>query len=175
LINHHFIGVRASSQAVFDQLLLWGEAPWWPKDSPMQYERLTGGEVGMGSRYRQKITVPFGPAWDVEIESVVDGRAVTYRFINGMFKGVYRLYVIPTGELTEAHFLMDYEVVGGLNRFLWDRLTKKKHDRNLARLLRALKGYLEGSEVTGDEEDEHPATPQEADRRRFLQGFVKRR
>jgi hypothetical protein len=178
LINHHSIIVKAPAREVFVEILLWGEAPWWPPDSPMRYTRITPGEdIKVGCRYRQKVHMPFGPQWDVEVISVTEGREVSRRFLKGMFEGIDRVYIIPLGRnSSEVHFLMDFKVVGAFNRIMWDLLFRAMHDKNIKKILLALKKHVEsGLGVTGEGVvEEHPSTPEEADRRRFLKGVFKR-
>jgi hypothetical protein len=173
LINHHSIEIKASPAEIFKELLTWGESAWWPAGSPMRYTRLTEGEIGVGTRYHQKVHVPFGPEWDVEVTSISQDREVSRKFLNGMFRGVEREYIIPGRTACEVHFLMDFEVAGAVNRLLWNLIFRKKHDDNIGTILKALKGHLEGGTVWA-EVVEHPATPEEADRRRFLMGIFKR-
>jgi len=173
LINHHSIHIKATASEAFKQLVIWGESDWWPADTPMRYTRLTPGEVGVGTRYHQKVHVPFGPEWDVEVVSLSPDREVSRKFLNGMFTGFERVYIIPGRDACEVHFLMDFEVSGGKDGFLWKHLFRKKHDENIKKILLALKGYLEGGPVEAEVE-EYPATAAEADRRRFLKGLFKR-
>jgi uncharacterized membrane protein len=178
LINHHSIIVKAPVREVFGEILLWGEAAWWPQESPMRYTRITPGEdIKAGCRYRQKVHMPFGPEWDVEVISVTEGREVSRRFLNGMFEGVDRVYIIPVDrESCEVHFLMDFKVVGTINRIVWDLLFRAMHDKNIKRILLALKSHVETRQGVTDESgvEEYPSTPEEADRRRFLKGVFKR-
>ena len=143
MINHHVIFVEAEPKAIYKELLSWGESKWWPGSVPMRYTRLTGGELGVGTRYHQKVEKPFGPEWDVEIISATSDREVSRKFLNGMFKGVERVYVIPEQGGCEVHYLMDYEVVGLVNRILWKLFYVKKHDAGIKQVLEALKGYIE--------------------------------
>ncbi len=144
MINRHSIDIKAAPSEIFRELVLWGESKWWPAGSPMRYTRLTPGGIGVGTRYRQKVRVPFGPEWDVEIASLSPDREVAKRFLNGMFRGVEREYIVPADGACQVHFLMDFEVVGGLNRLMWEAVFKKRHDVNLGLILNSLKGFLEG-------------------------------
>ena len=145
MINHHYIKVNAPAEEVFPSMALWGEAPWWPEGSPMKYTRLTGGtEITTGCRYRQKVQKPFGPQWDVEVTSVTPGREVSFRFLGGMFRGVYRIYLIPASGGCEVHFLMNYEVVGAVNKLTWKLFAFKQHEESIRNILGALKMYIDG-------------------------------
>lgn len=173
MINHHSIAVKAPAGRIYRELLSWGESEWWPSDCPMRYTRLTAGDVGVGTRYLQKVQRPMGPEWEAEIITAAEGREVSRRFTRGMFKGVERLYIIPAMGASEVHYMMDFEVVGMLNRLMWETVFQKKHDENVARVLLALKRHLEGG-GTGDDVEEHPSTPEQAERRRFLRGLIRR-
>ncbi len=173
MIDHHSIRIKAASSSVFIEMLSWGESAWWPAKSPMRYTRLTEGEVTVGTRYHQKVHVPFGPEWDVEVTSVTPDREVSRKFLNGMFRGVERLYIIPGRADCEVHFLMDFEVVGAVNRLLWRLIFRNKHDENLRSILSALKSHLEGGPGEGEVED-YPDSPSSAERRRFLRGIFRR-
>jgi hypothetical protein len=174
LINHHSISVKAPAKSIYTELLSWGESDWWPADVPMLYTRLTEGEPGVGTRYRQKVQKPMGPEWETEIISATEGREVSRKFLKGMFTGVERVYIIPVPGANEVHYMMDFEIVGPVNRLLWESVYRGKHDEGIKKVLRALKHHLEGTETDDAEVDEHPATPEEAARRRFLRGLIRR-
>ncbi len=173
MINHHSITVKAPADGIYRELLSWGESGWWPGDCPMRYTRLTEGEVGVGTRYRQKVQKPMGPEWETEVISATEGREISRRFTKGMFSGVERLYIIPAMGANEVHYMMDFEIIGSLNRLMWEGLYKGKHDENIRKVLLALKRHLEGGGQERDVE-EHPSTPEQAERRRFLRGLIRR-
>lgn len=173
MINHHSIAVYAPVEEIFAQLVVWGESGWWPADCPMRYTRLTGGDVRVGTRYLQKVERPFGPQWEVEVESITPGREVSRRFVKGMFTGFERVYIIKEITGTEVHYMMDFEIPGTKDRFLWNNFYRAKHDENLAKVLAAMKHYLEGK-GSAEEVEEHPSTAECAARREFLRGFIKR-
>ncbi|MGA2193345.1 MAG: hypothetical protein ABSG42_08245 [Nitrospirota bacterium] len=154
MVNHHVVSIAAAPGDVFRQLVLWGESEWWPGESPMSYKRITEGDIGVGTRYRQKVRSVISLEWDVEIISLTEGREVSAKFLNGMFEGVYRLYVIPEENHAEAHFMMDYRVKGAMNRLMWRFFFMKRHDRNIEKILLAMKGYIEGgvSGISGNED-----------------------
>jgi hypothetical protein len=139
----------------------------------MKYTRLSGAEEGdvcVGTSYNQKVTLPFGPSWEVEVESIVEGREISRKFLNGMFRGVERLYMIPVHAATEVHFLMDYEVVGWLNNFLWRKKFEAMHDRNIGVILGALKAHIDGGSPDDFADD---AANIDHSKRDFLRKFVK--
>lgn len=173
MINHHSIAVNAPVDDIFRQLLAWGESEWWPSGCPMRYTWLTEGEIRVGTRYRQKVEKPFGPEWETEVVSITPGREVSRKFVGGMFTGVERLYIIREVGGSEVHYMMDFEVTGAVNRFMWNNFYMASHDENVGIVLAALKRHLEGRGGVGDVE-EHPNTAQCAARRKFLRSFIKR-
>ena len=144
MVNHHSVKVRAAQEKIYEEMLSWGESAWWPKESPMRYTRLTKGTATVpGTRFRQKVHVPFGPEWNVEVISATPGREISWRFVDGMFSGVYRVYIIPDEDACELHFMMDYEIPGLFNRLVWRLFSLKQHNRNIALILNSLKEYME--------------------------------
>lgn len=144
MVNHHSVIVRASQEKIYREMLSWGESEWWPKESPMRYTRLSGGSGAVpGIRFRQKVHVPFGPEWEVEVISATPLREVSWKFIEGMFTGVYRVYIIPEGDGCELHFMMDYEIAGLVNRLVWRFYSLSQHDGNIMLILNSLKDYVE--------------------------------
>ncbi len=144
MVNHHSVTVKASQERIYSEMLSWGESEWWPKESPMRYTRLSGGRGAVpGARYRQKVHVPFGPEWQVEVVSAVPGREVSWKFLDGMFIGVYRVYIIPVEDACELHFMMDYKVAGLFNRMAWRLYSLGQHDRNIMLILNSLKDFVE--------------------------------
>jgi hypothetical protein len=171
LLNHHFVEIKAPLERIFEEIVLWGESFWWPAESPMKYSRAEKGEVKVGTIFHQKVHRPFAPEWDVEVTSIVPGREVSRKFLNGVFRGTDKVYIIPNRGFNEVHFLMDYEIAGTLNRVLWARVYRRMHDDNIKRILRALKASLEGAESPGQEDW---LTPEQQDRRRFFKSLIRR-
>ncbi|MHB8173206.1 MAG: SRPBCC family protein [Nitrospirota bacterium] len=147
MLNHHFVEINAPVDAIYREIVLWGESEWWPDDSPMKYSRSDSGKVKVGTRFRQKVHRPFAPEWDVEVISITPGYEISRRFISGMFRGTDRVYIAANGKNNEVHFLMDYEIIGSINRVLWKLAYRRMHDENITRILRAMKAELEDSEI----------------------------
>ena len=143
MIDHHRVSIMASAGKIFPHLVKWGESGWWPQDTPMRYTRLTGGDIGVGTRYRQKVEVPFGPKWEVEVVDIRPGRSLSRRFMKGMFRGVESLYLEQGPYACDVNFRMDFKVVGPVNRLLWRYVYKKRHEANIRKILDALKGHME--------------------------------
>ena len=142
-LNHHFILIEdASGALVAPEIISWGEAVWWPKKSFMMFTRLTPGEIQPGTKYRQKVTLPLGPAWDVEITRLIPGKEIERTFLNGIFKGKETVSLEERYNGTKVDYLMRYEVVGIFNKILWQLIFQKMHDRNIERILKALEEYV---------------------------------
>ena len=147
MISHHFITVNAPVGAIYKEIVLWGESGWWPGESPMKYSRTDPGEIKVGTRFHQKVYKPFAPEWDVEVISITPGYEISRKFISGMFRGTDKVYIKPGEKSNEVHFLMDYEIIGGINRILWKLAYRRMHDENIARILAAMKSALEGAKA----------------------------
>ncbi len=154
MINSHTVIINADIEKVFQQVLLWGEAEWWPKDSLMRYTRLSNfpsplagegkgeGVVQVGARYHQKVLLPFAPEWDMEVVSITPNKEVKRRFLNGIFSGTDSVILEPKKEGVEVKALMDFDVNGYFNKLAWRFVFERMHDENLEKILKAMKGYF---------------------------------
>ncbi len=154
MINSHAIIINSDIEKVFQQALLWGEAEWWPKDCLMRYTRLSNfpsplwgegqgeGVVQVGTRYHQKVLLPFAPEWDVEIVSITTNKEVTRKFLNGIFSGTDSVILKPLKDGIEVKAVMDFDVNGYFNKLAWRFIFKRMHDENLEKILKAMKGYF---------------------------------
>ena len=124
------------------EVILWGEASWWPKNSLMRFVRKDGKDVQKGTRYRQEVLLPFAPSWDVEV-SALTGESITRLFLNGMFAGSEVVSLREQGEDIIVFYSMTYEVKGLLNKILWFIVFCRLHDRNIETILANLKEFLE--------------------------------
>lgn len=154
MINSHTVIINADIGKIFKQALLWGEAEWWPKDCLMRYTRLSNfpsplagegkgeGVIQVGTRYHQKVLLPFAPEWDVEIVSITLNKEVTRKFLNGIFSGTDSVILESVKGGIEVKAVMDFEVNGYFNKLAWRFIFKRMHDENLAKILKAMKGYF---------------------------------
>lgn len=142
--NRHSILISCSFSEALCEIIRWGQAPWWPKNSLMCFVRKSAGEVGLGTRYRQKVLLPFAPSWDVEVTDLTD-RSITRHFLNGMFTGQESVSLRSRGSEVEVNYEMSYQVNGLLNRIFWPLVFRRLHDNNIEAILANLKKYLEGN------------------------------
>lgn len=140
--NRHSIFVHCKIQDALPEVIRWGEAGWWPKNSLMRFTRYGQGEVKIGARYQQKVALPFAPSWDAEVSEVSD-TGITRRFLNGMFRGEETVSLKDAGDACEVCYVMKYNVCGFLNRVLWPLVFRRLHDKNIEEILGNLKKYLE--------------------------------
>ena len=141
-LNHHFILIEAPADLIVPEVILWGEAVWWPKNSSMKFTRLTPGEIQAGTKYRQKVLLPLAPTWEAEVTRLVPGKEIERTFLNGMFKGKETVTLEERYNGTKVEYVMHYEVLGILNRILWQLFFRKMHDRNIEMILKALQNYV---------------------------------
>ena len=141
-LNHHFILIEAPCELVASEIISWGEALWWPKKSFMMFTRLTPGEIKLGTKYRQKVLLPLGPAWEAEITRLIPGKEIERTFLNGIFQGKETISLEQRYNGIKVDYLMRYQVVGILNKILWQLIFQKMHDRNIETILKALQEYM---------------------------------
>lgn len=147
-INHHFVFIEAPADLVAPEVVLWGEAPWWPKNSSMKFIRLTSGEIQPGTRYRQKVLLPLAPVWEVELTRLIPGKEIERTFLNGMFKGKEIVTLEERYNGTKVEYVMRYEVLGFFNQILWQLFFQKLHDQNIKMILKALQHYVSDKQKT---------------------------
>lgn len=142
--NRHSIFIATTAFEIFPQILLWGEAAWWPKKSQMKFIRQTKGEIRIGTKYLQQVLLPFAPQWEAEISEIEPNRKVCRRFLNGIFKGQEWVELEPTAIGTRVNYVMDYDINGLINRMMWQWLFQRLHDRNIEMILANLKDFVTG-------------------------------
>lgn len=141
--NVHSIKVDTKDRdSLVREVILWGEASWWPAGSLMRFERLTTGDIRPGTRYLQKVMFPFAPKWHAEVTEVRDS-GIWRRFSDGMFEGHEQVTVRPSGEGFCVDYFMRYEVRGAVNKLLWPLAFRRMHDGNIELILRNLKDFME--------------------------------
>lgn len=139
--NRHSIVVHCDFDRVLPEIIRWGEAQWWPKDSLMRFVRKDSGPVVKGTRYKQQVLLPFAPSWDAEVENL-DGKSITRRFLHGMFSGSETISLEPRGTELEVRYVMTYKINGLFNKILWPLVFERWHNRNIEAILANLKEYL---------------------------------
>ena len=143
-VNHHFIFIEAPSKLVAPEIILWGEASWWPKKSSMRFVKKTEGDVRVGSRFEQQVRLPRGPKWDVEVTKLVPGEEaqIERTFLNGIFIGKESVALESRFNGTRVDYHMRCKIRGFINSLVWKFFFKGLHDKNIDMILTALKDYV---------------------------------
>lgn len=142
-INRHFIFIEVPVGIVAPEVILWGEAKWWPKDCKMRFTRLTEGEVRIGTQYRQKITQRFGPSWISEVTHLDPRKGIERTFKGGLMRGAEVVFVGERANGTRVDYELHYQVRGLINKILWTFFYRKQHDSNITKVLTALSEYVQ--------------------------------
>ena len=108
----------------------------------MKFTRLTDGEIKVGTRYRQKVLLPFAPSWEVEVTKLIPNREIERTFLNGMFSGKENVSIEKSSDRIKLDYLMLYRINGRANEFFWNRLFERMHDQNIRMILKALEQHL---------------------------------
>ena len=141
-LNHHFVLVEAPEDVVGPEVILWGEASWWPQKCSMRFIKTTIGPLTLGTEYEQRV-VPRGPRWTVRVTKLIPGREIERTFLNGLFRGKETVKIEGRYNATRVLYDMQYEVNGIFNKVLWPLIFQKLHDKNIELILAALKDYAE--------------------------------
>jgi len=151
--NTHKISIEVENsrkKEVFQELCVWGEATWWPQRSLMRFINFSGpGQVKEGTVYRQKVRLPFGPAWHARIDRIVENESVTRIFLDGLFRGYEKVSLKETGTRSmEVSYYMDV-FIKGRDYIVWKMIFQRLHDQMLEKILGMFKAYVEGRHTHG--------------------------
>lgn len=141
-LNHHFIFIEAPVDLIWPQVMLWGEAGWWPQTSKMKFIRKIPGDIKVGTQYEQRLQMPFGASWYAEVTKLKANSEIERTFLNGMFSGYESVKLESYSNGTRIDYFMHYEICGIFNKILWLTLFRKLHDQNIERILNGLKEYV---------------------------------
>jgi hypothetical protein len=141
-VSRQFIFVEVPLAVVAPEVVAWGEAVWWPASCPMQFKRLTEGEVAVGTRYRQKVRGTLMPAWLSEVTDLLPRSTVTRAYRKGPLHGYEVVRIGERANGTRIEYELHYHPKGLLNALLWKFLYEKKHEETIHRVLSALSEYV---------------------------------
>ena len=143
-LNQHSILIETNlADVLFQNICLWGEACWWPKKSLMRFIRIEAGQLDVGTRFFQKVTLPFGPSWMVETIALEKNKKICRKFLNGLFIGqeCVEIKSLNTNKF-EVIYKMDYVIKGLLNRIFWQLFFLRMHNKNIRAILNNLKNFV---------------------------------
>ncbi len=141
--NHHFVFIEAPLDIVAPEIVLWGEASWWPKTCTMKFIRTADDEIKVGTRLRQKVLLPLAPSWDVKITKLTPGVEIERTFLNGFLEGFEKVTLEERVNGIRVDYTMEYRIQGSWNNALWVFAFEKMHDNNLEIILLALKKFCQ--------------------------------
>ena len=147
-LNEHVIDIASPPSRLYPEIVKWGEGEWWPQGSFMKFVNLSGRREE-GAVYLMKVCLPFGPGWYARITELKEDESVRRDFIDGMFAGYEVVSIEDAPGGSRLCYRMHYRVKGFFNRIIWSLIAQRLHNRNIRRILRALKNYLE-NEVEGN-------------------------
>lgn len=136
--------ISSRAELIFQELLSWGEAKWWPKSSLMRFVNLSG-KVQEGTVYLQRVKLPFGPKWHTRNEAVDNDNFYIKRvFLDGLFDGFEELKILQLEEKKcKVLYSFNFKVRGVVNRLMWKISFRQAHISNIDKILYSLKSYLE--------------------------------
>ena len=137
------IWIKSSKDKVMQEVIKWGQAEWWPKNSLMKIDKISSFK-GEGARYLQRVKIPYGPRWHTCTQTIRDGY-VKRIFLNGMFSpGYEEIELYEQSEEVKLVYSFCFErIKNKLSRFLWKLFFLKLHRKNVGYALINLKNYLE--------------------------------
>ncbi|MCQ9205851.1 MAG: hypothetical protein NG737_06035 [Omnitrophica bacterium] len=138
------IAIEAEPEAIFRELLIWGQSSWWPRSSLMRFKNLSG-KIDTQTLYLQKVKFPFAPSWHTKNTEVSESKFYIKRcFLDGMFKGFEELLISEYSQRSKkVAYCFNYEVNGFINKIMWKTVFKRLHINNINLVLGSLKKFLE--------------------------------
>lgn len=130
---------------IFKELILWGEALWWPKSCPMKIVNTTKGPIGVGTCYRYRVDMPFGLNWE-GVNRIIDKKNLYLRrdFFKGSLEGFEEATITPDESgYCEVAYTFAVDVKGKINMFFWKKIGKPLHVKNIDIILHNLKNHIE--------------------------------
>ncbi|MFH1771627.1 MAG: hypothetical protein ABH872_02315 [Candidatus Omnitrophota bacterium] len=136
--------IRAGKELVFNELVFWGESPWWPKSCPMVFKNM-GTRIEQGATYLQTVKLPFGPKWHSRIKTIdCSGLHIRRVFLDGIFEGFEEQNVKNIeNHVNRVEYTLDCEIKNLFDMILWKLFFRKLHIKNISMVLNALKNHIE--------------------------------
>ena len=142
--NRHEISINTTNkEEAFRQILLWGEASWWPKKSSMKFTRIGRGPIVQGTLYRQKVMLPFAPSWCSVVTNINQGVSTSRKLFEGFLDGQEEIKIVQGNNSLSAVYCLEYSIPNFVYRWLWKIFFESLHNYNIELILNNLKGYLE--------------------------------
>lgn len=142
-VNKHEIRVFINQEAIFEEIVLWGEACWWPKFSNMRFIKQSQEKVQEGTKYTMKI-VPFGPAWEAQVTKLEDNYSIRRDFLSGFLSGFETVSILPAEKIGyKVAYEMFYKIESSGLKLLWNSILVHIHNHNIRSILKNLKRHLE--------------------------------
>ncbi len=141
--KHEVVIDTKDRQEVFRQIVLWGEANWWPKNCLMKFIRLGNDKIQKGTMYRQKVLLPFAPSWLTFVTDIIENTSISRKYLEGLLSGQETVSIMPLNDKLKVEYNLNYKISGRINAILWRACFRAMHDKNIRLILNNLKSYLE--------------------------------
>lgn len=146
--NRHEVMVNSGDvNKAFREIVLWGEATWWPNSCRVVFIPMDRSPIQVGTQYKQKVLLPFAPSWLFLVKDIKTNKSITRKLHKGFLDAEELISIIPEKNRLKIQYDMEYKVKGRLYRILWKLFLKKMHDENINLILGNLKRYLENGSI----------------------------
>ncbi len=144
-INQHRILIQKEPEATYDFLTDFNQFKHWVPLEEIIIEKMTPGEISIGTKFHFNIKFRIGPEWDSEVILLERPHRIVYRFLNGFFEGGIEIWDLKKNELgTEVTHTLIYQIRRWIYRIGWSLLGgEKKHNELTEIALKRLKSLLE--------------------------------
>lgn len=144
-VNRHAVTIKAKPQQVYQTLIDFSEIQRWCPQEKILLEKITPGELGLGTKMRYRLNYRVNPVWHSVVVHMEENRRVINRFLDGIFAGSVEIWQLREVEQgTELSHALIYRISKLILRIGWIFLGgEAKHNQLTEEALHNLKSIVE--------------------------------
>lgn len=139
---HQFVFIEdVPVEEVGAALVLWAQAPWWPKKCALNYIAVSEGPVQSGHEFKLRLSGVFGKKYRLQVKRVVADRLVERIFTEGPLRGIETINAEERSNGTRVNFELQYVVPGLLNKLVWAFFLRPRYERAMKVIMKSLSAF----------------------------------
>ena len=145
-VNQHRTLIKKEPREIYNILIDPNQLKQWTPLEQILVEKITPGDLGVGTRIHFRLQFRIQPEWDSEVIHLEKDQQIVYRFLNGIFEGGIEIWDLKKRESeTEVTHTLLYQVNRWIYKIGWYFLGGERRHNELTELaLYRLKSILEG-------------------------------
>ena len=148
-VNRHTVIIKARPHEVYQALIDSQEMHRWCPQDKIVVEKITPGELGLGTKMRYRLNYRINPIWHSVVVDMEEDSRIINRFVDGIFEGSAEIWQIKeVEEGAELSHTLIYRINGLIFRIGWIFLGgKAKHNELTKEALGNLKRIVEENPI----------------------------